>query len=178
MRALPEESLLRHLHTGKIAITAALGLFLDLAAIFLSLLALGRYWCSHIVNDRRYRELRGGEKKRGLEMRKSEVGGGGIICAGLVSPHSTLRPSCAYDLISTWSHLLLHPIHDSRSLLNKAVRVLFLQECTLQKWPPQQQLQLQPPPPSSSRPPTTSHPSSPRNQTAPRDTPSSRNGPH
>jgi hypothetical protein len=50
MRALPEESLLRHLHIGSIAITA-LGLLLDLAAVFLALLALTRYLGRHVYND-------------------------------------------------------------------------------------------------------------------------------
>jgi hypothetical protein len=63
MRALPEESLLRHLHTGKIAITSALSLFLDLAAIFLALLALGRYLGSHFATDCKYGQSRGEEKK-------------------------------------------------------------------------------------------------------------------
>lgn len=47
MRALPEISLLRHLHTGQIAIAAALGLLLDLAAVLLALLALSRDLSCH-----------------------------------------------------------------------------------------------------------------------------------
>jgi hypothetical protein len=91
-------------------------------------LALGRYWCSHFVSDPGHGQLRGWEKKRGFETRKSEVGGGGIICAGWFppTPHSARAV-----LISTCSDLLFHPIHDSRRILNKAVRDLYLQVYTL-----------------------------------------------
>ena len=94
MRALPEISLLRHLHTAKVAIVAALGLLLDLAAVLLALLALSRNLSCHYGTDVRSGIAWRGEQRylKVSRTRKSEVVGGGIICVGrFLPPTPTLR---------------------------------------------------------------------------------------
>lgn len=98
MRALPEESLPRHFHIGNVAINA-LSLFLDLAAVFLALLAFTRYLGSHCENDRGYSRIEWWEEKNEVSRtRKLEVVGG-IICAGRSppTPHSARALGSAYQ---------------------------------------------------------------------------------
>lgn len=112
MCALPEISLLRHLHTAKVAIAAALGLLLDLAAVLLALLALSRNLSCHYGTDVRSGIAWRGEQ-RDLEVsrtRKSEVVGGGIICVGRFPPPPLQRydpPELGLLILS--AHLLHLP---------------------------------------------------------------------
>lgn len=102
MRALPEISLLRHLHTAKVAIAAALGLLLDLAAVLLALLALGRNLSCHYGTDVRSRiAWRGEQRDLEVSVSRGEKFGGRWRrnnLRGPLSPHSNapIRPSLGF----------------------------------------------------------------------------------